>query len=261
MRIDASLRERWSETDAGWRISLPEGWMQGRSVFGGLTAATAVALGARQVDASRRLRTVNVQLLRPVSAGETHGVARVLREGKGTAFVEVRLSQSGAEIAVAQLVFVRPREGSLALPTPERPAVTPPDDLVDLPYLEGITPEFTQHAQMRWARGSAPFTGGSEPSFDGWCRLRVPAGDVEGLVTMLDLWPSPTLGLVSKPTFASTVSWTAHVLDVPSSFDGWFQFHYAAMAAREGFHTVAGQLWAPDGALVGWTEQLVAFFD
>ena len=57
------------------------------------------------------------------------------------------------------------------------------------------------------------------------------------------------------------MTWTAHVLQVPEHFDAWFQFEYEAMAAREGFHTVAGRLFAPDGTLVGWTEQLVAFFD
>lgn len=261
MKIDASLREQWFQVDDGWRMTLPEGWMQGRSVYGGLTAAVTVALGARQVDASRRLRTMNVQLLRPVAPTETHGVARVLREGKGTAFVEVRLSQAGEEIAVAQLTFVRPREGSLALPSPERPTIDGPDGLIDLPHIPNVTPEFVQHAHMRWADGRAPFTGTTERYFDGWCGFRVPAGDAEGLIALLDVWPSPTLSMMKKPTFASTVTWTAHVLDIPASLDELLQFRYRAVAAQDGFHTVAGHLWGPDGRLLAWTEQLVALYD
>lgn len=261
MRIDASLRERWLREDEGWRFELPEGWQQGRSVFGGLTAAALAALGARQVDEDRRLRTANLQLMRPVTPGTVRGAARVLREGRGAAFVETRLAQGGAEAALAQLVFVRPREPSLALPSPPPPLRVDPETLEDLPYVPGVVPEFVQHAQLRWAQGSPPFSGGAEARFAGFCRLREPAGDAEGLLAMLDLWPSPTLGLLDRFAFASTVSWTAHLLGAPARFDGWFQFEYEAVAARAGFHTVVGRLFDPSGELVGWTEQLVAVFD
>ncbi|MEM9877135.1 MAG: thioesterase family protein [Myxococcota bacterium] len=264
MRIDASFREQWEPTEDGWQFVLPDGWMQGRSMFGGLTAAAAVALGARSVDEARSLRVASVQLLRPVKAGVLGGTAKVLREGKGTTFVEVRLRQSSDVVALVQLVFVRPRTGSVALEDAAPPDVPGPEGLADLPYLPGITPEFTQHARLRWARGPLPFSGADEAGFDGWCRFRGPAGDAEGLIAMLDLWPTPTLALANGPTFASTVTWTAHIVGAPNAWrqgEGWAQFRYRSVAARAGFHTVVGELWGSDGALLAWTEQLVAFFD
>lgn len=260
-KIDASLRERWRRDDRGWALELPPGWSQGRTVFGGLSVAAMSALGARHVDADRRLRLCSTQLLRPVVAGEVRGDVSVLREGKGTAVVEVRLIQAAELVALCQLVFVTPREGSLEVAAAAAPPPADVEGLVDLPYLAGVVPEFTQRVQMRWAKGSPPFTGGTERRFEGYCRFREPAGGAEGVLAMLDVWPSPTLGLLSKPAFASTVSWTAHLIRAPERLEGWCQFEYETAVGREGFHTAVGRLYDQDGALLGWTEQLVALFD
>ena len=260
-RLDATLRDRWRATESGHRFTFPDGWLQGRSVFGGLTGAAVAALGARQVGPDWALRTASVQLLRPVAGGDVDARAVVLREGKGTTFVEVRLAQAGVEVATASLVFVRPRAGSLEVsPAPPPPAVDP-EALRDLPYVPGVVPEFTRNVQMRWASGAPPFAGSASTRFDGYCRFRVPAGDAEGLLAMLDVWPSPSLGMLSKPAFASTVTWTAHLVAAPARHEGWFHFEYEVAAGSLGFHTVVGRLFAPDGTLAGWTEQLVALFD
>lgn len=260
MRFDSSLRDGWTETAAGWRCELPEGWMQGRSVFGGLTAAVAVALARRHVDARRRLRTVQVQLLRPTGPGPVDGEVRILREGKSITFVEVRLRQDDAETALLQLVFVAPRAGSLEVPAAPAPQMPGPDGLDDLPYIPGVMPEFLQHVIMRWADGAPPFSGGDRAQFFGYCGFRGPAGDEEGLVGLLDIWPAPTLSLLPKPVPASTVTWTAHLLEVPDEF-GLFGFDYRTEVGADGFHTVLGRLYAPDGRLLAWTEQLAALFD
>ena len=70
MDFDASLRNRWEPTSAGWRVDLPDGWNQGRSVFGGLTAALLHALAASQVDSGRVLRSMSLQFVRPVRPGD-----------------------------------------------------------------------------------------------------------------------------------------------------------------------------------------------
>ncbi|MEQ8273766.1 MAG: thioesterase family protein [Deltaproteobacteria bacterium] len=258
MRLDRTLRDRWSREDDAWTFTMPEGWGQGRSVFGGFTAAAAVALAHRDAGDDRRLRTVSMQLIRPTKPGPTKGRCTVVREGANVRFVEVRLAQDDADVAAVSAVFVAPRAGSTD--APPLPAWDGPDveSLVDLPYIEGVIPEFTQHVQMRWADGLPPFSNGKEARFRGYCRG--PFGDAEGLVALLDVWPSPSLALLSGPAPASTVSWTAHLLEVPADFERWFRFSYETVAGRDGFHTSVGALHDADGRLVGWTEQLVAVF-
>ena len=261
MNIDASLRTQWTPTADAWQIDLPEGWMQGRSAFGGLTAAAMAALGRRVVpDLERDLRLANIQLLAPVEPGRATGAATLLRAGRNITFVEVRMQQDAQLVATCVLVFAKKNDSTLNVAAPPPPETPDPESLHPLPFVRGVFPEFTQHVDMRWAAGSAPYSGGSEAAFTGVYRYRVPIGDVEGVLALLDTWPPPSLALAESPVPASTVSWTAHVLAVPNTFEQWFTFRYETIVGASGLHTIRGHLHDADGGLVGWTEQLVAVF-
>ncbi len=262
MRFDASLRERWTETDGAFHFDMPTDWMQGRSVFGGLSAAALVALAHRSVSPERVLRTISIQLLRPTVPGPLTGSARVVREGRSTSFLEGALAQAGADTARASMVFAAPRQSASRV-VGTVPFATEQDveTLPELPYLPGVTPEFAKHIALRWASGGPPFSGMAEARFDGYCRFRGAAGDVEGVLGLLDMWPCPSLSVLTSPSFASTVTWTAHVFAVPASFEQWFSFSYETVAGSDGLHTAVGRLHSADGTLVGFTEQLVALFD
>lgn len=261
MRFDRSLRDRWSSSANGWHFDLPSGWRQGRSVYGGLTVAAAASLALRQVAGLRSLRALTAQLVRPVSPGVLHGSLRIIREGKTLSFVEVGLLQQEREVAAVSMAFAAPRAGSLPIAPSARFQGPEPESLVDIPYVAGVTPECTQHLALRWASGGVPFSGSAQARLSGYCRFRVPAGDVEGIIGLLDAFPSPSLSVLRAPAPSSTVTWTAHIFDVPAELDDWFAFRYETIAGRSGFHTVAGHLYAPDGQLVAWSEQLVAIFD
>ncbi len=81
----------------------------------------------------------------------------------------------------------------------------------------------------------------------------------EHQLALLDAWPCPTLSLLDRPAFASTVTWTAHLL-APSA-PGFHRFTYETVAANAGFSTCSGHLFDTTGQLVGLTEQLVVVFD
>lgn len=267
LALDRTLRDRWQPAEDAFTCPMPAGWAQGRSVFGGLTAAMVAALGRRHVGDERILRSQSVSLLQPVLPGPVSGSVCTLREGKGVRFVEVRLHQRpepDAEerlVATAQLTFIRPRANSVRVEAPARWEGPDPDSLAPVPYIPGVMPEFLQHVDMRWAAGSPPYSGAEEAHFLGYCRFRGPSGDAEGLIALLDAWPSPTLSRLTGPAPASTVTWNAHLLAIPDTFEGWFAFEYRTVVGADGFHTAVGQLHAPDGRLVGWTEQLMAVFD
>ncbi len=261
MKIDASFRDLWTQTGDVWAFDLPQGWMQGRSVFGGLSAAAMAALGRRLVpDPERRLRSASIQLMAPAVSGGIEATASILREGRNISFVEVRLFQADVLVARTTLVFSRALESTLDVRPPPPPSVPGPEGLPALPFTLGLMPEFTQHVDMRWAEGSPPFMGSSEAAFTGLFRYRVPLGDVEGLLALLDTWPAPTLSLAKAPCPASTVTWTAHLLEIPSTFEDWFTMRYETTVGAHGLHTVQGRLYDRAGTMVGWSEQLVAVF-
>lgn len=261
MILDASLREAWNRDGDHASITIPDGWMQGRSTFGGLTTATMAALARNaEPDTERPLRSASVQLVSPVLPGSIRGETTVLRRGRNITFVEIRLFQSDSLVARSTMVFAKAIDSAVQVAAPPPPEIAEPDAYSPIPYIEGVTPEFTQKVDMRWAQGRPPFMGGSEAAFTGLFRYRVPLGDAEGVLALLDTYPAPVLSLCPKPCPASTVTWTAHLLSTPKSFDDWFTLRYETVVGSNGLHTVNGRLYDGTGTMVAWTEQLVAVF-
>ncbi len=257
--LDPSLRERWRPDGARWRSTIPEGWLQGRSVFGGVSAALVVALGATLAE-DRRLRTMSIHLVRPVLSGEVVGEVALIRAGRNVSFIEVRLLQGEAECARATLVYVVPNPEALHIPAPHAFPSTPPETLPAMPRNSVLIPEFVQHVEMRWLSGHPPFSGAEDGDFTGFCRFLGPAGGPEGLVALLDVWPAPPLSMLTRPAPASTVNWTAHLLEVPESLDDWCYYTYKTVAGEGGYHTCAGLLYDAKGVFLAYSEQLVALY-
>lgn len=258
--FNAEMMSAWRPLDGHWEMVLPTGWMQGRAVFGGLTAAACAALGRRVVSVDRPLRTAGFQMLRPTVPGSVKGQVEVLREGGHTTFLEVRLQQDSHVTLVAQLTFMKPRSGDVSVDSRRRWQGPDPEDLEDIPDAPGILPEFLQHLSLRWAEGGIPFSGTESARIRAYARFKAPSGGVEAVLGLLDAFPCPTLALYTTPTHASTVQWTAHLFCAPEELSGWCAFEYETIAAKDGCHAVAGTLHDEQGQLLGWTEQAVAVF-
>ncbi len=253
-----SLRDSWRESNDDFLWEVPEGWGQGRAVFGGLVVAAAAALGARATP--RPLRTIFSQLLAPLHPGPALGQRRVLREGKTATVVEVRLLQNDRLMCTCTMTFAQGIAKSPPIAGPAAPDWGAPEDHEALPYLPGLTPEFTQHLELRFAEGLPPFFGAPEAKIGGFVQFRddARAASTERTLGLLDAWPCPTLSTLSAPAAASTVTWTAHLLAPPQA--GLHGFRYETLATSAGFSTAVGRLWGGDGRLVAFTEQTVAVF-
>lgn len=249
----------WSSEDDELHVwQLPETWGQGRATFGGLVAAAMASLGSALTD--RPLRTLQLQLLRPLHAGVVHARRQVLREGRNTTVVRVELVQDDALVTTGLLTFLAARAGTTDVEGPQPPAY-PRDRHFPIPYMKGIMPEFMQHLEMSFLEGGPPFSGAPEPRIGGFVGLRgdIDDGSVEALVGLLDAFPSPTMSVLTKPAVSSTATWTVHLLAPPEK--GLHTYRYETLAARGGASTTTGHVWAPSGALVAFTEQTVVTFE
>ncbi|RMG94929.1 MAG: thioesterase family protein [Deltaproteobacteria bacterium] len=262
--IDASLRDRWiAGEDGSFTAELPDGWAQGRSIFGGLSAAYAVALGRKVADPRRRLRHFGATMMRPMAPGPVSGRVEVLRTGRTTQFVKARLLQDGAVALEAGLTYVVPEPvGRVEVEPPAPPPAPPPDGLPGFPPDDPFAPRFLANVDVRLAVPNVPFRGGSEALLDGYCRFRQPFGAEEGIVALVDIWPCPSLVLCRGPVPASTVTWSLHLLaDPPERTHDYFRYIYRTFEGHGGFHTAVGTLYDPAGRAVVHSEQLVAIFD
>ena len=246
-----------------WTAGVPGDWMQGRTVFGGLQAALAVRAMRGVLARALPLRSLQVTFVAPVPGGTVHLAPRVLREGGSATHVRCDLLHEGRVACLATGVFGAGRPSSIAV-TPPRPQPGPgPDELPDMPYLPGLVPAFVQHLQMRWARGTPPFSGASEPETCILARLREPDVPPEdALLALADSIPTPALSMLRAPANASSLTWSLELLADPAGFDptGWSLIDTRVRAGAEGYLSQTSLLWDAAGKPWSVSHQAVAIF-
>ena len=72
--------------EGAYAASVPEDWLQGRTAYGGLSAALALAAARAATPDLPPLRTAQVAFVGPAS-GELHVTTTTLRAGKSMTFV------------------------------------------------------------------------------------------------------------------------------------------------------------------------------
>jgi len=249
--------------DGDWLANVDEGWLQGRTVFGGLQAAIGIKAMRGLVPAELPLRTLQATFVAPVPAGEIRVEARVLRSGKSATQVEARL-YDGAQLACSLLgIFGSGRPSALSI-VPGYPDV--PKDVEsarELRYMPGITPAFTQNVCMRWAQGKFPFMGAEHPKTQIYVSFNDEPDIDDMLVTGLaDIIPSPGLSLLKSPVPASSLTWTLEFLvdrfDAPAQA-AWLM-DAEVTAAGDGYMHQTATLWSPQRRAVALSRQSVVVF-
>ncbi len=245
--------------DGGWTAEVPAGWGQGRTTFGGLVGAYLAA--ATQAAHDRSIHSVDVYFLEPVAPGPVVLRETGLREGQHVSHVETTLFADDRPAAVGRFLLAGDEPGSFdavpAAPLPEKAL----DDCVRMPYIEGVTPEFTQRMDIRYGEGEFPFSGSQRAVSGGFVRNTGPARGVPALLTHIDAWPPPVLALTRSAAAASTVrlhvQFHADVHDCDGETWSWVRIEAPWRTGR--LATVVGSL-VRDGASVAYCEQTVAMY-
>lgn len=245
----------------GFRTTISEDWLQGRTAYGGLSAALCVEAALRAVPDLPPLRSAQFTLLGPAS-GTLNMQASVLRKGKSAVFVGVDLTGEAGLAVRAVLSFGVGRNSVVAHQDLPMPKVTP---IADSPpfFPEGRNPiTFQQHFEHRLAGGTRPMSGAA-PEYLIWYRhkdLKARAGIVP-LIALAD-GPPPAI-MAMFPQFApiSTMTWSLDILsDAPATTDGWWLIQSKAETSAQGYSTQAMMVWNADGQPVIAHRQNVAIF-
>jgi acyl-CoA thioesterase len=251
----------WPDHEGVRQLRVPEEWKQGRTTYGGVLAAAALR-AMSGLSGGRQARTISVQFLGPVRDEPAQLVARALRTGRSLTFADAVVSQGDEPCATFQAVFGDDRGSDINVPLEKVDVPDNPDAYVDLPYIEGVIPQHVRNFQLRWTDGGPPFSGTQSTVLAGFVRFRdPPARGPERILGLLDSWPAPVLQQLTRHAPASSVTWTAHFVrpdDVPAG--DWCWFRSDAVSGGDGFATMVGRLYGPDGRLLAWLEQLVAIF-
>jgi acyl-CoA thioesterase len=246
---------------AAGETTIGPGWSQGRATYGGLVGGMLVARAAA-LAGERPLRAASVSFIGPVEPGPLRAEGTVLRVGRAVTQVETRLVQAGQPRAALFASFGDDRASAIDVKRDDRPPVPAPEALTRLAPLPGITPEFLDRFDMRFAAGAPPFSGAARPDFGGWVRFAEPPstfGDRE-LTVLADAWPPAVAPLLAQPVPASSLSWTLQLTPGHATPAAYWQYDVTTHVASGGYAISTARLWDQDGRLRAISHQTVAVF-
>lgn len=241
--------------DGGFATEIPANWLQGRTAYGGLSAALALDAAKRLADDLPPLRSAQIAFIGPLS-GEVKVTATLLRRGRNAAFVQSDIVSEAGLGFRATFVFMASRDSAVSHDAAQlAPIASPPADakLYVGPdnFFTGNFEFFDPKADLgpaEWLR---------------WGRLR----EREGLDPMVELMaigdglPPAAFKLFEKLTPLSSLNWQINFLDpAPVTRDGWWLLGATSDRAQGGYSSQQMTIWNADGAPVAEAMQAVAIF-
>lgn len=246
--------------DGDYRRAIPDDWMQGRTTYGGLTAALCLDAALTAHAGLPPLRSAQVAFVGP-AAGEARVETSVLRAGRSVTFINADLLADGGLATRAVFAFGAERASAFDvrhLPFPDGPG---PEE--SEPFFGAHPgPPFAQHYEVRLARGARPVTGSAEREHHLWVRHRdARARGVVALLALADMPPPAAMPMFTAPAPISSMTWLVNCLAPdPDARDGWFLIRTAVEDVARGYSSQDMTIWTRDGAPVIAARQSVAVF-
>ncbi len=257
--------ELMTKVGSDQNVTVPTTWAQGRASFGGLVAAMVFDRMARVVGPGRPMRAMQISFVGPVSPNEPATVeAEILREGKAVSQVMGRIVQQGEPRLVALASFGSDRESDIQVEALSAPEVAPVDQCQPLEYIKGVTPEFIQQVEMRWAFGNLPFSGKGGRELGGWMKFRKTPelfSDAH-IIALVDAWPPAVLPYAKGRVRTSSLSWTLEVVHPRPVLEpgDWLLYKASIDQAGVGYGHTRASIWTARGELVALSRQAVTVF-
>lgn len=245
---------------SGFAAAIPEEWQQGRTAYGGLSAALALEAAKRLGDDLPPLRSAQIAFVGPVS-GEVRVLPRLLRRGRNATWISVEIVGEGGVGLTATFVFMQ------ALPsTAQVQAPAPPAELIR-PEDAAIADSELRPAFLRYnfeTRYALPKAESKKADVCLWVRLLDRSGltpDTE-ILLVGDGLPPAVVPVMEQRGPVSSMTWQINLLgsQEPSAHDGWWLLRSTADQAVAGNSSQAMMLWAQDGTAKAAGTQSVAVF-
>lgn len=262
-----SLEQLFQQIEQSEWIDIPQGWLQGRTIFGGLVAGMLIHKAIATIaDAEKKLLSCSITFVGPVEHDKAKVTAEILRQGKSVTTIEVRLWQNDAVQSILIASFGSQRESNIQVALePQAPDFPSLDQINIVPkYLP--FPECVKNFQLAWTEGNYPMSASKQPDFSGWCRFD-PAEHTDremtiaDLLTLMDVWPPGVLSMFRKPAPASTLTWhVTFIYPLQHSLNDWFKYKVMTDYAEHGYATEHAYLWDEQNRLIAIARQTVTVF-
>ncbi len=258
--LDTILR---LEQDEGglYHAHISDDWMQGRTAYGGVTAAIALQTALTGEPGPQPLKCAQISFVGPVG-GECTIEANLVRESKSSRFVTCEVTSDAGFGTHALFTFTGERDSHVDHVVLPMPSVPDPDRLEPVPD-HPMRPLFTRKFDMRPVDGPRFKHGQGEADILTWVRF-VDQPDCDPAVALLalgDALPPAAITLFKEFGPISSMNWTVHMLtETPKTRDGWWLLHSHSRYASGGFSVQDMMIWNRDGEPVARGGQGVGLY-
>jgi acyl-CoA thioesterase len=249
-----------SENGKRWSVIIPDQWMQGRTSYGGLSAALCLQTALLDNPNVPPIRSAQINFIGP-TGGKVQMQTKILRQGKSVCYIEVLMFGEKGMATHAVFCFGAARESKLNAVYTAKPDVPDLDDLPEF-FPLGNAPIFAQHFETKLAIGDPPVSGSTKNEFYLWCRHsdRL-ANNMAALLAIADMPPPAVLPKFKEFAPISSMTWMLNFLiDEPKTRDGWWLLRSGAEHAVDGYSSQDMQVWNSNKELVISGLQNIAVF-
>ncbi|MGB5326013.1 MAG: thioesterase family protein [Pseudomonadales bacterium] len=239
---------------------ISDNWLQGRTTYGGMSAALCLHAGTLLHAGLPPLRSAQINFVGPAS-GDVVAKSRILRRGKSVSFLEVELHGEKGLATHAVFCFGEARESRLAADFGVKPL---PRKRVDCPSFHDPKkqPVFAAQFESLLVEGDHPVSSSDRNAVMLWIRHRdAAATDLVALIGVADMPPPAVLPMFRTFAPISSMNWSLNFLsESPVTEDRWWLFESVAEHARDGYSSQDMRIWNSSGELVVTARQNIAIF-
>ncbi|MEN9288433.1 MAG: thioesterase family protein [Sphingomonadaceae bacterium] len=243
-----------------WSVNASEDWRQGRTLYGGLSAALCHAACVEFAPDLPPLRSAQIAFIGPAT-GEAVLRPSVLRQGKSVSYLNCDLVAEGALATRCLFAFGGERPSAFHLDAAAAPSVPSPEACD--PFFGDRYPAFAANFDMRLAGGARPVTGSAAGELLVWARHRdpqAPAG-LTSLLALADALPPASISRFSAPAAISSMTWQVDLVDAGRyQPDQWVLMRSSDEAVQHGYSGQSMMMWDASGAPILVGRQCVAIF-
>ena len=248
-------------------FAIDRSWGQGRSVFGGLSAALVLShIEAQTGLTDKDLRAINIHFCGPIVSEEECQLSyQVLSQGKSIYQIQGQLVQNGQVKTQLMACFGSQRLSNAVIKQPRDCELPTIDKGFKFPYMKGITPELVQKIDMRLTSKDMPFSDSKDSQVNGWMRFEVQPETFSdaGILALIDAWPPAILTTLKQPAPASTITWNIEFIQPRQALkkDDYLYYDCQVIQAELGYAHTEGRVYHPNGELLALSRQLVGVYD
>lgn len=247
-------------TGEGFTAHGPDNWLQGRTLYGGLSAAMALRACELASPGLPPLRAAQIAFIGPAFA-DVELRPSMLRQGKSVTSMGCDLYSDGKIALRALFAFGGARESAYSAAAPAPPSCPPPGQCPSM-WGGGRRPGFAGNLEQNLAGGLLPLSGAERGDLLVWVRhgTTVSPG-MAALVALGDALPPASFTRFKAPAIISSMTWGFELFD-PGHADGtgWYLLHSKDDGVGEGYAGQSMAMWDEAGRPVMLGRQAVALF-